>query len=37
MPRVGDTYESPSDLVLGTRLNRRVPEADQKQAAGRSR
>ena len=30
MPRVGDTYESPSDMVLGTRLNRLVPEADQK-------
>lgn len=30
MPRVGDTYKSPSDLVLGTRLNGRVPETDQQ-------
>jgi len=30
MPRVTDIYTPPTELVLGTRLNTRVPEADQK-------
>jgi ERCC4-related helicase len=30
MPRVSSPYEIPDDLVLGTRLNKRIPEADQK-------
>ncbi len=30
MPRVSDIYRTAPELVLGTRLNARVPEADQK-------
>ncbi len=30
MPRLEDIYNPPSELVLGTRLNTRVPETDQK-------
>lgn len=30
MPRVNDIYNSPPELVLGKRLNQRVPEEDQK-------
>jgi Helicase conserved C-terminal domain/SNF2-related domain len=30
MPIKRDIYDPPTDLVLGTRLNARVPEADQK-------
>ena len=30
MPRMSDIYRPPPELVLGTRLNARVPEADQK-------
>ena len=30
MPRLGSVYSVPKDLVLGVRLNNRVPEADQK-------
>ncbi|MFC1764566.1 SNF2-related protein [Planctomycetota bacterium] len=30
MPKVTDVYNVPSELVLGTRMNERVPEADQK-------
>lgn len=30
MPRMSDIYSPPTELVLGTRLNARVPESDQK-------
>jgi len=30
MSKVNDIYSAPAELVLGTRLNRRVPEADQR-------
>jgi ERCC4-related helicase len=30
MPKISDNYSPPTELVLGTRLNTRVPEADQK-------
>src|SRR5438552_16527647 len=30
MPRLSDIYSPPPELVLGTRLHARVPEADQK-------
>lgn len=30
MPRLGDVYTLSSELVLGTHLNERVPQADQK-------
>lgn len=30
MPRITDPYSPPQELVLGRRLNTRVPEADQK-------
>ena len=30
MSRMKDSYSLPSDLVLGTRLNERIPEADQR-------
>lgn len=30
MPRISDIYSPPPELVLGTRLNARVPEADQQ-------
>src|SRR3990172_2062326 len=30
MPRISDIYSLPPELVLGTRLNARLPEADQK-------
>jgi hypothetical protein len=30
MPRLNDAYSPPAELVLGTRLNARVPKADQR-------
>ncbi|MBK6427797.1 MAG: hypothetical protein IPF82_16845 [Blastocatellia bacterium] len=30
MPKLTDIYDPPEELVLGTRLNARLPEADQK-------
>ena len=35
MPKISDIYSPPPELVLGTRLNARVPEADQTASASR--
>ena len=30
MPNINSIYSSPAEMVLGTRINARIPEADQK-------
>ena len=30
MPKLGSVYDPPADLVLGTRVTARLPEADQR-------